>query len=41
MAGTLVPSAAIEHLRPQRGEADASWPAGGGFEGNKLNAWSS
>lgn len=26
MAGTLVPSAAIVHLRPQRGDADASWP---------------
>lgn len=26
MAGTLVPSAAIVHLRPQSGDADASWP---------------
>ena len=28
MAGTLVPSAATVHLRPQRGDADASWPVG-------------
>lgn len=28
MAGILVPSAAIVHLRPQRGDADASWPVG-------------
>lgn len=37
MAGTLVPSAAIEHLRPQRGEADASWPAVGGVEGEQTS----
>ncbi|TNN60578.1 hypothetical protein EYF80_029179 [Liparis tanakae] len=29
VAGTLVASAAIVHLRPQRGDADASWPVGG------------
>ncbi len=28
MAGTLVPSAATVHLRPQRGDADASWTVG-------------
>lgn len=41
MAGTLVPSAAIVHLRPQRGEAEASWPAEGGVEGKELDVWSS
>lgn len=28
MAGTLIPSAATVHLRPQRGDEDASWPVG-------------
>lgn len=28
MAGILVPSAVTVPLRPQRGDADASWPVG-------------
>ena len=33
-AGTLGPSLATVHLRPQRGDAEASWPVGkSGWEG--------